>query len=231
MKTTVNYEMFKFKDSNRVVNDGLVKRLIKSINEIGYIQSRALLVDENLTIIDGQHRFEACKRLGLPIYYDISDVDFDKAMLALNMNQMIWRLQDYIHSHANKNKECYKFLKDLEDEYHLGTSNNIIIASGGTTTKALSIRDGKEFEINQNYKKVIEFIFQCKDYFHFWKSKTFVIAVTFLFNNASEKDCKKVLSKIHPLQQQASTTNYLLFFENILNRYSKKDENKIILRR
>ena len=84
---TKNYEMFEYMDSNRKINAGLVERLVKSIKEIGYIESRPIIVNEDMVVIDGQHRLEACKRLGIPVIYQVSNVDMSKAMIALNTNQ------------------------------------------------------------------------------------------------------------------------------------------------
>lgn len=228
MKTT-NYENFKFMSINRSINKALVSRLVKSISEIGYIDARPILVNESMVIIDGQHRFEACKFLGIPIVYEISNVDMAKAMVALNMNQEIWRLNEYVESYANSGIECYKYLVNFQFKYSLGVSNNILICTINNSHRANNIRTGKEFEVNPNAENIALFILECKQYFSFYKHSYFVAAVTVLFKKTSIENCMKLLEKIQPLRQQPSLSSYLNVFENILNKNKKNELNKISL--
>ena len=108
MKTT-NYDLFSFYEENRKISKGNIKQKIKSIQNIGYIESLPIIVDENFKIIDGQHRFLALKELGLPIIYAIEQIDYSKAMIELNKSQEIWRLQEYICHHAAKGSKSHLF--------------------------------------------------------------------------------------------------------------------------
>ena len=66
---TYDYEIFKRMKGNRVVNNSHVKNLVKSMQE-KYLP-QPLTVNEDMEIIDGQHRFAAAMELNLPIYYQI----------------------------------------------------------------------------------------------------------------------------------------------------------------
>jgi ParB-like chromosome segregation protein Spo0J len=66
---TNDYEMFKTLDGNRTVNKLHVSRLKESF-KTAYLLSPILINQQN-QIIDGQHRFEAAKILGLPVNYII----------------------------------------------------------------------------------------------------------------------------------------------------------------
>ena len=73
-----------------------------------------IMVDADMRIIDGQHRFYACKELGLPIYYVVkNDVDPEQAMITLNQTSKKWEMMDWLRYRANKNGGCYKMLLDL----------------------------------------------------------------------------------------------------------------------
>lgn len=222
--------MFRFMQSNRKISQGLVKRLINSILELGYVEARPIIVDQSMTIIDGQHRFEACKKLGIPIVYEISDIDPKKAMVGLNMNQQIWRLNEYINSWAAEGIECYKEIVDFEEKYKLGISNTLVICqSVRNGRKTNSIREGKEFELSPYRFKVAEFVLACKPHIPFYKTNPFVASINLLFKKTTEDNCNKVLSRIQSLKQQPTQTDYLAVYQNILNKYKKYDENKIIL--
>lgn len=224
---TTNYDMFVFEDTNREINNGLVTRIMKSIAEIGYITARPVLVDESMTIIDGQHRFMACKQLELPIVYEISTVaDKNKTMLNLNMNQLVWKIQDYIISHSKKGIACYTTLVDFERTYKLGPTNTIQICAKHISPKQL--RAGEPFEVNPNRHSIANFVLRCKPYFDFYHNKQFVLSIVILYSKASKEDCEKVFDKIQSLRQQAKTVDYLVFYENILNRH-KKSKDIILL--
>ena len=72
IQTTRNYAMFKLIGGNRELNHINLKRLEVSMSETPLVS--IIMVNERNEIIDGQHRFEVCKRLGLPINYLINSM-------------------------------------------------------------------------------------------------------------------------------------------------------------
>lgn len=86
VQRTKNYDQFKVFDFNRAINKGLVNKLMESINEIGYMPGKPVIVDKDMAIIDGQHRFTACVNLGIEVEYVITDVDAHTAVIQLNAN-------------------------------------------------------------------------------------------------------------------------------------------------
>ncbi len=72
-----SYEQFKFEDVNRPVMPKHVADLKKSIIEHGYFIHAPILVKKTaanvFTIINGQHRFTACRELNEPIRFIIID--------------------------------------------------------------------------------------------------------------------------------------------------------------
>jgi ParB-like chromosome segregation protein Spo0J len=70
MKTT-DYKLFKINKLNRIVQTGHIEKLKKSIEKVGYLKYNPIIVNEDMEIIDGQHRYFACVKLNLPIYYEV----------------------------------------------------------------------------------------------------------------------------------------------------------------
>jgi len=68
---TYDYEIFKRMRGNRILNNSHVKNLVKSMKE-KYLP-QPILVNKDMEIIDGQHRFAAAEELNLPIHYLIID--------------------------------------------------------------------------------------------------------------------------------------------------------------
>ena len=91
-----DYSQFKSLPGNRAIRAGHVEALVKAIEEKDMTKVRPILVNEKLEIVDGQHRFEACKQLGLKIYYQIQKgaTSFDAA--ALNAIQKAWTDSNYM---------------------------------------------------------------------------------------------------------------------------------------
>jgi len=229
MKTT-NYSIFSYFPDNRKITGSKIKRLINSINKIGYIEGMAILVDEQFRVIDGQHRLEACKMLNIPVPYVIDDskIDYHDKMILLNSNQDVWRLQDYVKTWAMRGIECYNELIEFENKYHFGTSNNIIIVSG-IRLNASKIRKGEVFEVNKQRDEIANFMLQSKKYLPFYKVKNYVLAVVILHKKADKQAIDKLLKHIISIREQPQVSYYLTSFENIINKYKKTNDKYISL--
>lgn len=115
INSTTEYDIFKFLDGNRNIDTKHVNSLIESIKTKNLLSVRPILVDENFNILDGQHRLEAAKMLGIPIFYfQISSSDKSE-IIKLNQNNKNWKLQDFLkfHSINNKNNNYINILKIL----------------------------------------------------------------------------------------------------------------------
>jgi hypothetical protein len=69
IQKTKDYSKFNLLKWNRPIDQKNVKKLIDENKKQFNFDSFPILVDENFSIIDGQHRFMACKQLGCDIYY------------------------------------------------------------------------------------------------------------------------------------------------------------------
>ena len=109
---TRKYSVFKKLEGNRDLCS--VKKIVDSINKVGYIPS-PVCVNENMEVIDGQNRIEALKQLGMPVhYYIVNGVGLEEAR-QMNIGRKNWQLIDYFKSFAAEGKEEYVyFLKMLE---------------------------------------------------------------------------------------------------------------------
>lgn len=115
-----DYSKFKKLDGNRGISPNRVRKIVDSINDVGYILN-PICVNERMEIIDGQGRFEALKLLSLPIdYYIVPGIGINEC-IAMNVNMTNWKLEDYVYCYADLGNQSYLFLKDLYDKYkHIG---------------------------------------------------------------------------------------------------------------
>lgn len=217
IKTTKDYKLFKVYTSNRPINEGLVKRLMESIKEIGYIEGKPVLVDPEHTIIDGQHRYTACVRLEIPVPYVVTQADPQKAIIQLNAQQVNWKVGDYIYNWAQQGVKCYMHLLDFEKRRGLGVSNAIYILFNQQADTNKKIKAGFKFTINGNAEKIGAFIKDC-DQLPYYKSAMFVRALVAVWDSCDEDQIEKLKLGMISLKQQPNSAAYIQAFENIVNK-------------
>ena len=122
IQKTTDYKLFKKLDGNRDVKR--TNALVKSIQEFDLTMYSPIIVSEDFRIIDGQHRFVACRELGLPIYFVIMrDKDVEKAMIVLNKCQSQWRNGEFFQYSVQKKGGAYVELKEYINKNKIYLSN------------------------------------------------------------------------------------------------------------
>ena len=155
---TKEYGMFKSITGNRDISERNVKGIMKNIRDHG-LKPTIVIVNENMEVIDGQHRIEALKRLNLPVYYQIHKGLTLEDCIAMNTSATVWNCKDYIDSYAEIGNSNYVELKRLSALYPEFTPNNIVaILNNKTTTRVGQIEldyTGSEAESRLNYISAI----------------------------------------------------------------------------
>src|SRR5260221_3333588 len=111
-----DYDLFLSQKGNRLISDIHSVNIAESMEIIGNVSSISCVYEiingkTFYRIIDGQHRFDACKHLNKPIEYTVWNTD-EKAMTALNANQKNWTLSDYLNLGIIQGKEDYIQIKE-----------------------------------------------------------------------------------------------------------------------
>ena len=130
VKVTDEYDLFTFANGNRGINPKHVKELRKSMETIGVIPT-PIIVNEKMEIIDGQHRFEACKMLSQNVYYLVVPGTTMKHAAAMNANNKSWRLEDFLNYYVNEGLPDYVFIKRLSNISSLSLANLLRILGVG----------------------------------------------------------------------------------------------------
>ncbi len=124
---TKNYERFSFVNSNREINDLNVKKIEKSILEIG-IQV-PIVVNDNYEIIEGQHRFVALRRNDLVVPYIVSSAANENQISKLQESRK-WNAEDFCRSLANKgNIDCQTALEFADRWFYESNKKLSIVKS------------------------------------------------------------------------------------------------------
>ena len=126
-----NLTKFTLLDDNRDIDKKHVAMLAISIRRYG--QLMPIVVNENLQVIEGQHRLKACMELGIPVAYIISQKTSSKDVAIMNNSQKGWKNKDYLKhfSHYNhSNNSTYKRVANFFKSYPLPFSIGILLLSG-----------------------------------------------------------------------------------------------------
>lgn len=131
---TNNYNVFKSDICNRQV--GKLKKLLKSMQEYGFLPGYPILVEKQknsagFVIKDGQHRYECAKLLKLPIYYTIHE---GKTIQIPDINnaQRQWNTKDYLTSFCQQEKSDYVRLREFWEATGIGISQGAALLAGET---------------------------------------------------------------------------------------------------
>lgn len=133
IESTSIYGLFKLMTGNRVINYNHVKELKRSMeSHPELLPSNPIEVNENMYIIDGQHRWTACKELGMPVYYIVNEGATLDATRIENVTQRRWSLMDFAHSYAEGGNKDYKtFLRMVHDYPKVQASVIQMVCNGG----------------------------------------------------------------------------------------------------
>ena len=216
---TENYDMFKKIGGNRKINKANYAKIVKSMKEEQLIIP--IVVNERYEIIDGQHRYTACKDLGKPIYfYMVRGYGLEQVKRA-NIASSNWKKENYLDMFVAEGNEAYKEFEEIKERYDLNISNLLKIFA--IVQEKQSARVGYEFENGtftlDGKMEVLRFLTALEDFnfFKFYKSNNFLIAFTRLYFK-SEYDHDKMKTKLithrNSLEKRSTSDEYLVLLCN-----------------
>ena len=108
---TMDYDRFRFFNTNRNIVESHVRKLMASISEIGLLEE--ITINEDYYIIDGQHRFEALKRMSEHIVAKIKLGASSDSIIPVNIMRRGWSITDYINFYAERGNQNYQLIKGI----------------------------------------------------------------------------------------------------------------------
>ena len=237
---TEDHTQFGYFEGNRAIIEAHVRNLMESLAE-QQIPS-PIIVDELYRVADGQNRLEACKRLGIPVYYIIVPGLTLEDVKRMNSNTKAWSWQENMQSFIDLGYEDYATYKEFYESYELNHTECMQLLIGHTSlrkgskkgkkTMAKTFADG-QFVILQHGKaiKQANMITKVKPYFESYTHGHFVRALVHLFNKKQDlfsfsKFLKKLAKRTTKLEHHTTRNGYLANIEYIYNHGSR---NKVRL--
>lgn len=231
-KPTTDYDQFKTLEGNRDINKLHLSRLMASFERTPLIT--VIIVNEKREVIDGRHRLQVAKSLGLPIWYIVIPGYGLEEVHILNANQKNWSADDYLKGYCDMGLEHYVVYRDFKDEFGFDHNTTRTLLTGTAVSgRCTEFYEGR-FEVadlDRAYKWA-EQIRNVAPYYNGWKRRSFIHAMVSLFKRPQfdySRFVMKIKSQPTRLIDCADTSRYVELIEEVYN-YRCSEKNKINLR-
>jgi hypothetical protein len=224
---TSDYGTFRFLKGNRDLNEPKIDRIIKSVNSgLNFFKYCPIMVNEDYFIIDGQHRFLACKKLKLPVFFVIVPNFSLRQIAEINNNTSKWKSKDFMNCYidADVHREDYRTLERITEKYKINLStciNMLMFGRVGGGGMSEPFRNG-EFKVNYEELTVnlFDLAHEYEKYGAEWRSRAFLQAIEKLMSS-DKYDHSLVLKKLEKnsltFEHQTSCKEYLHHIEELYN--------------
>ena len=230
VQQTTDYEQFNFLGANRDIHKPHVEALKKSIETLGNITEKVpIIVNENFAIIDGQHRFEALKELGLPVFFIVAPgmgVHQARSMNTLNKS---WRPEDYAKSYAAEGNQNYTAYNDLRETYPSFSHSSLLVAvfEGRTRGVYKDFREGR-FVLHDIGKTLdtLDKLTQLYEISSLFAQKSMTVAAMKMFATEGynhEHMLAKLQASVTKLRMFQNSDDNLRVLEDIYNSYARSN--------
>ena len=232
---TSNYDIFKYVATNRDVLKGRIKVIAEAIDKFDLTDCVPVIVNENMEIIDGQTRFEACKELNLPIYYIKKNLKgrTDEAIISLNTNKSNWTMTEYIEHYVKLGYPVYKEVIECKEKYpFITTSTALCFVTNTPHGEASQVREGKIKKGKIKYSVFGDTLSDFKDIFKECNHVFFIRALVYVVIHGyynHETEFKKLVKHRYKLKGCANMEQYLQMFEEILNYHRRTKKINIMV--
>lgn len=137
IKVSFKYDSFKTIEWNRDLNRSNLNKLISLNKDKFQLHVFPILVTKNLEVIDGQHRLEASRVLGSPVYYIVQGNDSSfEAVHRVNIAGKTHSLKDKIEMLAKSGDAgaitAYKISSMFGDKFDISAIVTMLVKNGAT---------------------------------------------------------------------------------------------------
>lgn len=230
IKHTRDYNLFHKIEGNRKTRSSHIKSLVNTLAEKPHlIQLNPILVDKNMGIVDGQHRFEAIKELSQQVYYIKGDNLTLDDVQSLNAGSKNWTPNDFAKSFAELGDENYKIYLEFKSQFGLNHDVLLDYLSLDAPMTPTAFKKGflkvtepisRSYELARCHQDVGE-------YYKGYKRRSFALAFHKLWDN-KDYDQKRMLDRMHKygheMQDYALPNDYFAALVRIYNKNMAKSK-------
>jgi hypothetical protein len=229
VRFTDDYGQFKFMRGNRDLSDAKIKRITASVQKgLNLFRYCPIMVNENGYIIDGQHRFVVCKKLGMKIFYILVPEFTLRQIAEMNQNASKWKDKDFLNCYTDLGNDNYKSLHEFCDKYQLNIGIASSLLSEGKVRGAGRMDDVRDGLFKVNFYDFADAFMQkamlFQSYCTAYKSRGFLQALEVL--NQSDFNITELIDKLQQnklrIEACGNHKDYLSHMEDLFNYRNSK---------
>lgn len=230
VEETTDYDLFVHLAGNRMVSTKHVKQLLKKMEKEGNLtQVSPIDVNEKMEVIDGQHRLEALRQLGWPVFYTVKKGLTIDTVQSLNTGVQNWTWFDYAWSYSQQGNDQYtRFLNMWE---YFGYSFTILQyyatngASSGHKSGAFSRGDFEFFDQEEAFRLLKQYrdIVEASDH-NTSKFAQALYDIMRLPHYDHVRMVRKMKKFSNDLKRYTIKLDYLRAIEDVYNTYVPEEE-------
>jgi hypothetical protein len=230
--STTQYGIFRIDESNRPIDPGHLEKIYDAINAKNLLREYPIVVDQSMTVIDGQHRLRAAEALGVPVFYIVSTHATIRDVAHTNGATKSWRSPDYLHYWCGQGKQDYLKLRDFCQRHPFLQVNVAakLCSYGDVVGMHKKFKQGDYTCNDLDFAEtVVAALLDFKKFgVEFYADRSFVEAVANLTGNA-DYDHQRMVSKMEYLSRRvvkcATMSMYIEMFDEIYN-YNQKEKHQ-----
>lgn len=226
--STRDYDRFSVPKGQRNVNWKRVAEIATAMLDENFHQSYPIVVNSNFEILDGQHRFEAARRIKADIHYVINDRIAPPDVAKLARLTKSWGMEDFLKSYVDQGLPEYIRFDAFVGKYGLTAHVCLTLASTGTDQKVIAARfkEGTFQFVNKDFCVLVAE--RVQDFAgHFpsgYRQSSFVLAIRHLSQHESYEHrvmLQKMVYCSSRLVKCATVEQYVGLLEEIYNYKSR----------
>lgn len=231
IEETNEYDVFERLPGNRPVDEQHVLKLMKAMKKKDLYTP--IQINQAFEVVDGQHRLEARKRLGLMVPFFVTPDYGLEEVQELNAKQKKWTNDDFVKSFIELGKKDYLTYQWFRKTYNLPHAQSVEILTDAKDTHSMRMAfQSGEFRVYDlaRAKQIGKMLTDIQPYFDAWNHSRFVQAMLIMFRKKAF-DYKRFMGKLKSfpaiLKPQVSLDAYLQHIEEV---YNYKVRDKVALR-
>ena len=232
IQSTTNYGQFRLDPTNRSIDSDHLEKLYDAISNKNLLKEFPILVRDDGTVLDGQHRLKAAEALGVPVYYVVtSDMSIDDVP-ATNAAVRKWRMSEWLDVWCKRGAVEYIKLREFVRQYpfiKLGNAINLC-TYGDRTGLHDDFRNGRYKCNDLDFaREVANAVLDFAPYVPFYHNPWFIYAITNLLEHA-DYDHGRMMGKMSYMSRKVvkcpDMKSYMDMFTEIYN-HKTREENRI----
>lgn len=236
IKRTTEYDAFVTILGNRPVNrrkvDNLKSDIESGLDLTGHCPVVVYQTDKGLMIVDGQHRFTACRELAHPIFYVEAPELSLQEIARLNSRSDNWSKKDFLNCYCELGDSDYITLRSFISDTGIVYSASVELLMYGNCRKrgdAMErFRSGTfKVEHEDEARRLAGKAEELFGRYRFYKNRELITAIQEL-EAAGKIDWKKLATKLESAPNEmvecSSWKNYVFAIERVYNHRNAKRE-------